>query len=154
MNEKQTIDNDGFGDDEKRIADILVSGKKIEELPDVSLETLEIYHQYLSKNLSMNFLLTGQDSFGFFSWEEKFDWGYGSQKEHDKLRKKRASYHDQFVFLGLENIDLDFGIIAQTTRITDNKKFKIPLTDLKACNENTNERALLEDYSMWFVNYR
>ena len=39
------------------------------------------------------------------------------------------------------------------SRISDNKKFDIPLADLEACDENSNEHVLIEDYSMWFVNY-
>jgi len=142
-----------FEDDEKRIADILVPGQKIEDLPDVSLEMLEKYFQYLSQNVKGNLLLTGQESMGYFAWEEKFDFGYGSQKEYDQLRKQKASYHDKFKLLRLKNIDPSYGIIAAVSRISDNKKFDIPLADLEACDENTTEYMLLDDYSMWFVNY-
>lgn len=144
---------DDFEESEKRIADILVLGERIEDLPDVSLEMLEKYFQYLSQNLPDNLLLTGQESMGHFAWEEKFDFGYGSQKEYDQLRKQKASYHDKFKLLRLKNIDPSFGIIAAVSRISDNKKFDIPLADLEACDENAIEYVVLEDYSMWFVNY-
>ena len=140
-------------DDEKRIANILVPGQKIDDLPDVSLEMLETYYQYLSQKLPLGLLLTGQESLGYFAWEEKFDWGYGSKKEYHRLKKQKASYHDKFKFIELKNIDSIYGIIAAVSRRTDHKKFDIPLADLEACDENSNEYVLLEDYSMWFVNY-
>jgi hypothetical protein len=154
VNIKEAIMDDiDFEDDEKRIADILLPGQKIEDLPDVSLEMLEKYFQYLSMNLPNDLLLTGQESLGYFAWEEKFDFGYGSQKEYDQLRKQKASYHDKFKLLKLKNIDPGYGIIAAVSRISDNKKFDIPVVDLEACDENSTEYVLLEDYSMWFANY-
>jgi len=154
MNEEETIiDYFELDDDEKRIASILVPDQNIADLPDVSLEMLEKYYQYLSQKLPDNLLLTGQESLGYFAWEEKFDWGYGSEKEYDQLKKQRASYHDRFKLIELKNIDSTHGIVAAVLRINDNKKFDIPLADLEVCNENSDEYVLLEDYSMWFVNY-
>lgn len=154
MNEKETTMEDfELDDDERRVANILVPGQKIEDLPDVSWEMLEKYYQYLSQKLPGDLLLTGQESLGYFAWEEKFEWGYGSKKEYNQLKKQQASYHDKFKLVALQNIDPVYGIVAAVLRITDNKKFDIPLADLEACDENSNEYVLLEDYSMWFVNY-
>lgn len=155
MNKKEEaiIDDAELDDDEKRVAGILVPGQSIEDLPDVSLEMLEKYFQYLSQNLPSDLLLTGQESLGYFAWEEKFDWAYGSENEHKKLRKKRASYHDQFKLINLKSIDQNYGIIVTVSRTSDDKNFDIPLVDLEACDENSNEHVLVEDYSMWFVNY-
>lgn len=54
MNEKEILIDDDFepddfelDDDEKRVANILVPGQEIEDLPDVSLEMLDKYYQYL-----------------------------------------------------------------------------------------------------------
>jgi hypothetical protein len=153
MNKEETIDHFELDDDEKRIAHILAPGQKIGALPVVSLEMLDKYYQYLSQNLPANLRLTGQESVGYFAWEEKFDFGYGSEKEYDRLRKQQASYHDKFKLICLKNIDPVYGIVVTVLRITDNKKFNIPLADLEACDGHSNEYVLIKDYSMWFVNY-
>lgn len=132
MNEKETTMEDfELDDDERRVANILVPGQKIEDLPDVSWEMLEKYYQYLSQKLPGDLLLTGQESLGYFAWEEKFEWGYGSKKEYNQLKKQQASYHDKFKLVALQNIDPVYGIVAAVLRITDNKKFDIPLADLE-----------------------
>jgi len=154
MNKQETIDDFELDEDEQRIANILVPGKKIEDLPDVSFEMLEKYYQFLSQKLPGNLLLTGQESLGYFAWEEKFDLGYGTQEEYDQLRKQNASYHDKFQLIKFKNIDSIYGIMVAVLRISDNKKFDIPLADLEACDENSNEHVLIGDYSMWFDNYR
>lgn len=149
-----TVDDDvGLDDDEKRIAEILVPGQKIDELPDVSWEMLEKYYHYIKNKLPEGMLLTGQDSLGYFSWEERFEWGHGSEKEREQCRQHQASYQDTFTLLGLKNIDITVGIVATVLRGTDNKKFEIPLVDLVACKPTSRESVLLDDYSIWFINY-
>jgi hypothetical protein len=39
-------------------------------------------------------------------------------------------------------------------RISDKKKFALPLAELKAVDKDSNNFQLLEDFSMWFWNYR
>jgi hypothetical protein len=49
--------------------------------------------------------------------------------------------------------DDDYGLFAKVTRISDKKRFQIPLADLKAIDEKSNNYQILDDYSVWFVNY-
>ena len=152
MNEEDTIDEFDLDEDEKRVANILMPGQKVEELPEVTWELLEKYYQYLSEKLPAGLLLTGQESLGYFSWEERFDWGYGSPQEHEQLRKKQASYHDTFKLVRLKKIDPVYGIVVSVSRVDDYKEFDIPLADLES-RKKSPQRTLIDDYSMWFVNY-
>ena len=38
--------------------------------------------------------------------------------------------------------------------LDDNKKFTLPLADLKASDQHSDNYQLLDDYAVWFVNYR
>ena len=64
------------------------------------------------------------------------------------------SYTDTFI---LEKIDERYdeyhGLIAKVIRTTDKKRFQIPLCDLKSTNKKSNNYKLLDDYSVWSVNY-
>ena len=45
------------------------------------------------------------------------------------------------------------GIIVDVKRVSDNRKFTIPLAELKASDEESPNYSLIEDYLTWFVNY-
>lgn len=49
--------------------------------------------------------------------------------------------------------DDDYGLFAKLTRVSDKKRFQIPLADLKAIDIESKNHQLLDDYSVWFVNY-
>lgn len=137
-----------------RIAKILLDTPllDIDDMPEVSYEYLERYIIYLISNLNFLCHVTGVEC---FSWEERFVFGYGSETEHEKLKKKQPSHTDAFYLLNLDNaIDEDYGIFANVKRISDNKKFILPLADLKASDEHSANYQLLDDYSYWFVNNR
>ncbi|SHN92547.1 hypothetical protein BHECKSOX_1013 [Bathymodiolus heckerae thiotrophic gill symbiont] len=61
--------------DEKRILQIFETN----EIPTVSDETLEIYIEYIKKNIICPCVLTGIESMGYFSWEERYSFGYGNK---------------------------------------------------------------------------
>jgi hypothetical protein len=96
--------------------------------------------------------LTGSED---FEWEEFYIIGPGSKKEHDQLRKTNASYLDTF-----ELIDFvldpygDEGIHAQVRRVSDKKIFILPLEYLKVKPRKSKNFSLVDDYGVWFVNYR
>jgi len=46
------------------------------------------------------------------------------------------------------------GIFVYVQRISDKKKFVLPLADLKATDRKSKNYQLLDDYSVWFVNNR
>ena len=137
-----------FKNQEKRIDAIFQD--KTEDLSK-RLETIKIYKKYLDQNLSYPIELTGIED---FSWEEFYILGPGSQKEYEKLKKSNPSYTDTF---NLEKIDERYdeyrGLIAKIIRTTDKKRFQILLCDLKSTNKKSNNYKLLDDYSVWSVNY-
>ena len=149
-NERPVIESN-WDEQEKRIGEII--GVDSEgELLDVTDETLKVYGDYLEKNLEFPCYLTGIED---FSWEERYIFGYGSKKEHEQLRKTRASYLDTFKLI---NLITDFGfwgeIGAYVQRMEDGKKFDLSLSELEATDRLSKNYQLLHDYSCWFVNYR
>ena len=146
-NDSMNMDKN-FKNQEKRIDAIFQY--KTEDLSK-RLETIKIYKEYLDQNLSYPIELTGIED---FSWEEFYILGPGSQKEYEKLKKSNPSYTDTFY---LEKIDERYdeyrGLIAKIIRTTDKKRFQILLCDLKSTNKKSNNYKLLDDYSVWSVNY-
>ncbi len=46
------------------------------------------------------------------------------------------------------------GIFVNVQRVSDKKKFVLPLADLKSTGRKSGNYQLLDDYSVWFVNNR
>jgi hypothetical protein len=135
-----------FDEQEKRIAKVL--GK--DEVPEANERTLRLYLAYLKKNLEFPCYLTGIED---FPWEERYVLGDGSKTEYEKLKKTKPSYTDTFEILGLEDeIDESHGILVKVKRVSDRKKFTLPLADLEAEDQQSNNYQLLDDFSVWFVN--
>ncbi len=132
---------------DQRIADIL--GTK--DVPDVTDETLEIYLDYLKQNLEMPCQVTGIED---FPWEEFYVIGPGSQKEHERLRKTRPSYMDTYELLSFDDVESYSGIFVNVQRVSDKKEFVLPLADLEATEKKSKNYELLDDFSVWFVNWR
>jgi len=156
MNKKPCLDS---SDDIERITAILNPDSffddEVEDFdtPEVSYECLGIYEEFLEKNIELNMELTGRESMGYFSWEERFEFeGKVGDKEYLKVRKEIASCRDIFLFLGITEVDEEYGLIAKVKRKDDNKTFEIPLEDLEAAGKERNQ--VLDDYATWFVNYR
>jgi hypothetical protein len=95
------------------------------------------------------------EDLGCFSWEEYYTFGPGSAKEYDQLKKKRASYTDTYELLAFDDeVDADDGLVVHVRRLSDKKKFTLTLSDLQATNKKSKNYQLLDDFSVWFVNYR
>lgn len=132
---------------DKRIASIFSS----KDVPEVNGTTIKIYLQYIKNNLDLSCEVTGIED---FDWEEYYILGSGDNKEHEELRKTNPSYMDRFKILSLYNDpDYEHGLLVNLRRISDNKKFTLPLADLQATEKNTMSYQILDDYSVWFVNY-
>lgn len=131
---------------EERIMKILGS-----EDTEVSDTTLRAYHRFLKQNLEFPCQVTGIED---FDWEEYYLLGPGSKKEYEVLKKTQASYRDTFNLLDFENeIDED-QIFVKVERVSDRKKFVLPLDELKATDKHSRNYELLDDYSVWWVNNR
>ena len=149
ISEEEEDDEDDINDNDKRLLKIFFSAKN--KVPRVSIKTLEVYRNYLMNNLDISIKYTGiQD----FSWEEPYVWGNYSKKKYEKLKKSNPSYTDQYFLRHLQSSDDFYGIMVQVQRISDNRKFNLPLADLKTVVESSKSFQELEDYSYWFFNFR
>jgi hypothetical protein len=121
-----------MSDDEKRVAQIFGVAED-EELPDVSENTLEIYHGYLGENLSFPF-----------------------DAEYSQETGPLEDTHYDFQATGLLDLDecpdLEFyGLFCEGKR--ERRRVVVPLAEVEVKQRGKN-RQLIEDYSMWFWNYR
>lgn len=138
-----------FKNHEKRIEQIF--NNKFDDISRRS-ETLVFYKSYLEANLKFPVRITGNES---FDWEECYIIGMGSNREYEKLKKTRPSYTDIFSMSRIDSYyDEDYGLFAKVTRLSDKKRFQLPLVDMKAVEKKSPEYQLLEDYSIWFINYQ
>ena len=132
----------------KRIGQVF--GK--EEPPEVKEKTLKIFLKHLKQNVEFPCMLTGSED---FEWEEFYILGPGSKKEHERLKKTNASYLDTFELIDFEyDPSGDEGIHAQVRRLSDKKIFILPLDYLKVKPRKSKNFDLINDYGVWFVNYR
>ena len=118
----------------------------------VNDENLEKYFQYLNKNIAFPCIVTGIED---FRWEEFYVLGPGDKDEYEELKKTQPSYTDHYRILSFDDhYDEDNGILANVSRISDKGKFTLPLEDLEAVDRTSINYQILDDYSVWFVNYR
>ncbi len=133
-------------DQDKRISAIFGS-----EIPDVTEESLEIYLAYLKQHLELPCQLTGIED---FDWEEYYVIGPGDKREYERLKKSKPSYTDTFDMISFDEVEEWVGILVNVRRVSDKKKFTLPLAELEAINKKSKNYQLLDDYSVWFVNHR
>ncbi len=134
---------------EQRIAQIFAA----EEVPPVNADTLRIYFNHLKENLIVPCLLTGIESIGYFGWEERYDFGYGSKADYARLRQERGSYHDRYELETFMATLADRDILVNVRRTSDSKYFTIPLSELEAVDKTSTNSQLLNDYTVWIVNW-
>lgn len=138
-----------FKNHERRIEQIFNN-----KFDDISrrLETLAFYKSYLEANLKFPLRITGIED---FDWEEFYILGPGNKREYEMLKKIQPSYTDIFSMSRIDSYyDEEYGLFAKVTRLSDKKRFQLPLTDMKAVEKKSTEYQLLEDYSVWFINYQ
>jgi hypothetical protein len=136
---------------DKRLADIFGT----QTVPKVTEETLAIYLDYLKQHLEVPCQLTGIESLGCFAWEASYIFGRRRPKEYAQRKKKEPSYTDIYTFLSFEKeYDPYAGLAVTVKRVSDNKRFVLPLAHLKAPEKPSNNAQLLDDYVVWFVNWR
>ncbi|CAG0944016.1 hypothetical protein BROC_02494 [Candidatus Brocadiaceae bacterium] len=121
-------------------------------IPGVTEESLATYLAYVKEHLELPCELTGIED---FDWEEYYVIGPGNQKEYGKQKKTKPSYTDKYDLLSLaDEGDGWVGILVKVKRVSDKKKFTLPLAELKAADKRSKNYQLLDDYSVWFVNNR
>jgi len=123
-----------------------------EEYMVVDDENLKQYFQYLSEKIVFPCIVTGIEDFG---WEKFYVLGPRDRDEYEELKKTQPSYTDEYSIRNLDkHYDEDNGILVNVLRVSDKKEFTLPLGDLEAVDKKSNNYQLLDDYSVWFVNYR
>ena len=136
---------------DRRIAIIFGTSK----VPKVTEETLAIYLGYLSQHLEVPCQLTGIESLGCFAWEASYIFGRRRPKEYAQRKKQQPSYTDTYAFLSFEDAYAPYdGLAITVKRVSDGKRFVLPLANLKATEKPSNNAQLLDDYVVWFVNWR
>ena len=136
---------------DRRLADIFGTPT----VPKVTEETLAVYLGYLKQHLEVPCQLTGIESRGCFAWEEAYIFGRRRPKEYAQRKKKEPSYTDTYAFLRFEDAyDPYDGLAVKVKRGSDSKRFVLPLANLKATEKPSNNAQLLDDYVVWFVNWR
>ena len=134
------------GDEENRISEIL---KATDE--SVNKENLTKFFKHLKKNLPKGSLVTGVED---FSWEEPYVFGKWDENEYEELKITNPSYTDHFKLIKLiDKFEGRQGIMVEVERISDKKKFELPLWDLELVDEEAPEFLLITDYSSWMTNY-
>lgn len=135
-----------YDEQEIRIAKIFSSN----EIPDVTKETVEIFVHYIKENISPNLLLIGRED---FPWEEYYTLGPGSAKEYKYLKKKQLSYSDQVEFISFDKFNYDGDWFIKVKRLSDKKVFISSLSWFKAIETGSKTGQILDDYSLWIVNW-
>ncbi len=121
------------------------------EAPEVGEKSLMIYRSYLPQHLDKEAILTGRED---FLWEEFYVFGPGDKGEYEKLKKKQASYTDEFELLDIleENAE-ERDLIARVKRLSDGKTFDIGLSWLTVKTKKTGTYQLLDDFTTWAANW-
>jgi hypothetical protein len=136
---------------DQRLVDIF----DMQKVPKVTEEMLAIYLNYLKQHLEVPCQLTGIESLGCFAWEASYIFGRRRPKEYAQRKKKEPSYTDIYTFLSFaEEYDVYAGLAVTVKRVSDSKRFVLPFAHLKATEKPSNNAQLLDDYVVWFVNYR
>jgi len=136
---------------DQRIADIFGT----HTVSKVTEETLAIYLAYLTQHLEFPCQLTGIESRSFFAWEEAHIFGRRRPKEYAKYKQHQPSYTDTYTWLNFEDAYAPYdGLAVEVKRVSDSKRFVLPLANLKATEKPSNNAQLLDDYVVWFVNWR
>lgn len=127
----------------------------LDEVPEITEKNLKHYLEWLKLKFTCPCTLTGIESMGYFSWEEKYDFGYGNPQRYMKMKKERGSYKEYYELQDFDNAKVkeDCDILVVVFRVSDRKRFIIPLSELKVVDENSDNYQLLNDYTVWFVNW-
>ncbi|HBF88848.1 MAG TPA: hypothetical protein DDX39_09420 [Bacteroidales bacterium] len=134
-------------EEEKRILNVLKSNDST-----VTEKNQGVYFKFLEENIQKPCILTGMED---FDWEEPYILGGWSKNEYEKLKLTQPSYTDKFEFISLvEDIDDWKGILIKVKRLSDNKKFDLPLWDLEVIDEKSPNYIIVSDYSSWMTNYQ
>ena len=113
---------------------------------------------HLQQSLVLPCEVTGIED---FKWEERYVIGPGDPKEYARLKKTQPSYRDRYDLLAIQPDVVSEWMLffaddigARVRRKSDGKEFWLGLAELKAVDESSPNYQLLDDYAVFFANYR
>jgi len=131
---------------EQRIAEIVGADNLT-----VTLKSLTLYRDHLRRNLDTPCTMTWLEG---FPMKENPVFGYDDETEYEPPKEKQPSHKDIYELKRFEElIDEVHGILVKVKRIHDNQRFILDLASLKGLEETSKNYKLLDDYSVWFINY-
>jgi hypothetical protein len=138
-------DYESYSEQDKRISKIFPS-------LDISLnqKNLQIYYEYLQKNLSKPIILTGDEDCFI---NDLIGSLHNSEDRKHKIAK--PLYNDKYEYIELfKEPDADYIVNVIVERITDKKQFKLALWQLMCVDKDSKNFELINDFVCWFLNYQ
>jgi Calcium binding len=118
---------------------------------EVGVKNTIKYLEYLKQNMIVPCRVTGREE---FRWEEEYLSDFGNKKEYEKLKKTQPSYTEIFQILRLrDSVSKQDGVMVDVQRLTDKQIFILPLVALEPIDKSSPNNQLLEDYTLWFINF-
>ena len=121
-------------------------------------EAVGRFFKHLKANLQLPCEVKGIED---FQWEERYVIGGWSVRDYEKLKKTQPSYSDRYQLLEIEPEGYSQwmmhggeDIAAHVQRASDGKKFVLGLSELEGTDKESANLQLLNDYSVFFCNYR
>jgi hypothetical protein len=118
----------------------------------------ELWLKHLSVALRLPCDVVGSED---FRWEEPYILGFGDRSEYELLRTRQPSYLDVFRLERLEPdaADSEWAMRRDDTgacvrRERDGREFLLGLSELKAVDHGSPNGQVLNDFAVWFVNYK
>lgn len=119
----------------------------------VDLPSLKKFKEILEQQIKLPAKLK---PIGQFSWEEYYLSGLREDKEgYEQLKKVRPTSNDFYSLSRIDDfMDIDHGLFGRLTRLSDKRRFKMPLIEFEFVDKDPKTFDLLDDYRYWFINYR
>lgn len=121
-------------------------------------EAISKFYNHLRNSLELPCDVTGIED---FRWEERYVLGPPKPREYARLRKKQPSFQDTFELLSIEQglmsewmLFAGEDLAAHVRRKSDGKEFCLGLAELEVTNKKSKNHQLLDDYVVYFANYR
>jgi|SRR5438067_3218096 len=121
-------------------------------------EMVSRYFEHLQRTLALPCEVTGIED---FRWEEPYVLGVGDKKEYAELRKTQPSHRDRYDLLSIKQGVVSEWILfwgedigAKVRRKSDGREFWLGLAELEAVDNGSASYQPLDDYAVFFANYR
>ncbi len=119
----------------------------------VDLPSLKKFKEALEQQIKLPAKLK---PIGQFSWEEYYLSQLSEDKEkYEQLKKVRPTSNDLYSLSKIDDfMDIDHGLFGRLTRLSDKKRFSMPLVEFEFVDKDSKTFEALDDYRYWFINYK